>query len=411
MRSIMCSHAFLLQESFYQTAHEQMKQKIAMLEDQLTAKQAKKGFIQETQNQYDDEIYHLRRDNEELKNVLDRVAADMSASNDKAYNYKSERNLARSQVKDLQAQLQLLSTQCEKYNMDQSRAYERIKTLEEENAYLKNENMQLNEVANGTARQGLNYGQFNEAFDVPINSGYLYQFSDIDDTKQDSHMHSTYLQSSQNLPSDCESHQSSTLYDHYVHRLGYSSQENQSQRNLYPSCSWEPAYSMSLSQTTNSQSEMVMNRGLRSLSQEHDQLNENTTLPSYGIPSYRSLPKELNEFRGANQLSMYRSSSVGSKAASQQTTHISSWKKVMTTRGELHVMCKAVHMMPELHLTEKVVVYRYYCDVNEYGTVRALNVPIENKPHVPYVGVELDRPGLHMQIIMNCMIRYSYNPG
>ena len=201
--------------------------------------------------------------------------------------------------------------------------------------------------------------------------------------------------------SDNESYGSSIEY-HDGHSMDTSikpgsclSQDyHHSRRNSYAYCSWQQddmhENSMSLSQpTTNGylNSHPVI-RYPRSLSQEYDQFYGNTNSPwaQYGMYSFRSVPKELD--RNINRLSVYRSSSLGTRVMSQQTYFS---KKVVTARGEINVTCEAIRVMSELHKGERMVVHRYYHGINEYGTVRALSVTVDNKPW--YVGVELDLPG------------------
>ena len=387
---------------------------------------AQNNFLRNALEKAESELQLLKTDLQSQE----KIPADLSANNDRAYKYKSERDFAMTQVRNLQKRLQLLqqtlSTQREIYNIDQSKAYRKIETLEAECTYLQNENARLNEMANATTRLGTHHRQFSESdqtffdilssVDVPVNSRTLlhdYQFND-GAAMQIPYMHSRQPSESTESSSDSESYESSTNIYEYHNDHGYQytdtsirpgslSQDSHSQRNSHVFCNWQQdgmlEYSMSLSQPTtdgylNSQPNVVMFRDPRPLSQEYDQFYEKTThspWAQYGMPSSRSLPKELD--RNTSHLSVYRSSSLGSRVASQQTTCF--YKKVVTANGELNVMCEAIHVMSELHKGEKVVVHRYN-NINEYGTVRALHVTINNKPW--YVGVELDLPGLYTNV-------------
>ena len=409
--------------------------------------------------QYDDVVAQnnlLRWDTQELRNALkkakselqlfktdlqlqEKTSADLSANNDRAYKYKSERDFAVEQVKNLQGQLQLLhqtlSTQSEMYNIDQSKANRRIKILEAECTYLQNENVRLDEVVNAKPRPGTHHRQFSESdqtlfdtlplVDVPVNSRFSsHEYQLNDGAMQTPYMHSCHSRQpseSTESSSENESYGSSTnMCECHDCRHGYQHTDNQytdtsirpgslsqdhhhSRRNSYVSCNWQQddmlENSMSLSQPTTDgyMPDMVIIRGPKSLSQEYDQFYENTTCSpwtQYGMPSYssRSLPKELD--RSTSHLPVYRSSSLGSRMTSQHTTHF--YKKVVTAHGELDVKCEAIHMMSELYIREKVVVHRYYHNIHEYGIVRALNVTNDNKPW--YVGIELDLPGLYANV-------------
>ena len=411
--------------------HQMKNETIAIKKENIKLQQElrKMGY------QYDEVVAQndqLRWDNQELRNALDKVQselqlfktdlqfqdktpADPSANNDRAYNYKSERDFAMTQVEDLQKQLHLLQqklrTQRRIYDTDQSEAYRRIQALEAECTYLKNENTRLN-----TARPETHHRQFSEGdqtlFDTPVNPRSLSQNNQFNNgaAMLTPHMHSRQLSESTESSSDNESYGSSTnmCKYHSDHGCQYTDARSISQdhswRN-YVHCNWQPdgmlENSMSLSQPTTDEyydSQPII-KDPRYLSQQYNQFYENTTYSPWAqynsIPSSRSLPKELD--KSTNRLLVYRSSSLGSRVVSQPTIHL--YKKVMTSHGESNVMCKAIHAMSELRKGEKVVVHRYYHDVNEYGTVRALNVTINNKPW--YVGVELDLPGLYANVSHN----------
>ena len=406
--------------------HQMKKETIAIKEENIKLQQelTKMGY------QYDDVVAQndqLRWDIQKLRNALEKVQselqlfetdlqfqeqipADLSANNDRIYKYKNERDFAMTQVENLQKQLQLLQqklrTQRETYNTDQSEAYRRIQVLEAECTYLKNESARLN-----TARAGTHHRQFSEGdqtlFDTPVNARILSQHYQLNDgaAMLPPYMHSQQSSESTESSSDNESYGSSTNMCEYHNDHGY--QYNTDTRSLSHHHSWRNYVhgnwqqdgmlesSMSLSQPTTDgcYDSQTMIRDPRYLSQEYDHFYENTTYSpwvQYSIPSCRSLPKELD--RSTSRLSVYRSSSLGSRVTSTRRLY----KKVVTSHGEPDVMCGAIHMMSELHKGEKVVVHRYYHNVNEYGTVRALNLTINNKPW--YVGVELDLPGLYANV-------------
>lgn len=183
----------------------------ALKEEQIKLHQE----LQKMADQYHDVLTqnnHFRWDNQELQNALEKaqtelqlfislqeqVPIDLSATNDKAYKYKSERDAARMQVQNLQEQLQVLQqtlgVQGEMYNVEQSKAHSRIEALEAECTYLKDEVTQLNRVIDTKAMRNvrMEHGQLSESdqmlFDtlpwvnVPRNSRFLsheYQFQDV----------------------------------------------------------------------------------------------------------------------------------------------------------------------------------------------------------------------------------------
>lgn len=411
------------------SAHHQMNNQTIAIKDKNIKLQQE---LRKMEHQYDDVVAQndqLKWDNQELRNTLEKVQsglhlfktdlrfqekipADLSANNDRAYKYKSERGFAMTQVENLQKQLQLLqqnlTTQREIYNTDQSEAYRRIQALEAECTYLKNGSARLN-----TARP-THHRQFSEGnqtlFDTPVNVRTLsqnYQFND-GAAMLTPYMHSRQLSESTESSSDNESYRSSTNMCEYHNDHGYQHtdtrsllQDHHSQRNSHVFCSWQQdnmlENSLSLSQPTTDgyYNSRPIIKDPRYLSQEYDRFYENAAYSpwlQYSIPSCRSLPKELD--KSTNRLSVHRSSSLGSRVTSQQTTR--HYKKVVTSHGESYVICDTIHMMSELRKGERVIVHRYYHDD---GTVRALNVTINNKPW--HVGVELDLPGLYANVPHN----------
>jgi len=365
-----------------------------------------------------------------LTSLQEKVPVDLSATNDKAYRYKSERDAARMQVQNLQEQLQVLQQtlgmQDEMYNIEQSKAHSRIEALEAECTNLKEEIAWLNRIVDANVKQRnvrMNYAQLSESdqrlFDtspcvtVPRNTRLLsheYHFQDVATPTPDSPW------SSESSASP-ESPESSYEY-HGNWQSTYTSKSPESLLQVYhcPQTNFTHSYQqqdnilkhfMSLSQPTTGEPEVVTAGVPTSLSQDYYPFPENTAAyllwAQENMSSSRSLPKELEQ--NVHRLSFCRSSSLGSaRTVSQQTIHIYSKKcmKVVTACGESNVICELVNGMFELHEGERVVVQRSFH--NEYGTVRALSVTIYKKPS--HVGVELDLPGLctNLQAITNIQI-------
>ena len=332
---------------------------------------------------------------------------------------KNECDATGTQVKNLQNQLQILhqmlDSQSKMYDSEQSKAHRRIKALEAEYAYLKNEIAQQTKLTSVKTKSGMNHRQPNDSdqilydnspwVDAPRTS-HGYQFHDAAAAQPP---YSTWSSETSDS-SDSESYGSPMANRKFDYHDGTSSiirprsitlsQNHRSQItstcSSCTSCNWSwQQENASLSQPTNdeyldSQSDMTRYSRPQSLSQEYNPFHENIKYSSWGrMPSYRPTSKELE--RNTNSLSFYRtSSSLGSSRVelSQTTCAL----KVVTAHGKSSVKCERINRMSELHLGKRVIVYRYYQHINEYGTVRKLNVIINKKPC--YVGVELDLPSL-----------------
>ena len=304
----------------------------------------------------------------------------------------------------------MFDSQSKMYNTEQSKAQRRIITLEAECAYLKNEIAQQIELTGVTTRLGRQPNECDQILysnlpwvNTPRNL-HGYQFHDAAATR------TPYSTSSSESPdsSDSESYGSPMAnhrFDYHDHpssiirpRSICLSQNHRSQLTSTclscTSCNWSRQQdNVSLSQSTDDeydiQTDMTRYSGPHSLSQEHNPFHESTTYSSWNsMPSYGPTSKELK--RNTNSLSFYRSSSChgSSRVELSQTMCVS--KQVVTSHGVSNVKCEEINRMSELYLGKRIIVYRYYQNINEFGTVRKLNVIINRKPR--YVGVELDLP-------------------
>ena len=337
----------------------------------------------------------------------------------------NEWDITRTHVKNLQNQLQILhqmlESQSEMYKIEQSKAYRRIGTLEAECGYLKDEVAQETELTSVKKRSRMNHIQQNKSnqtlydnlpwVDAPRNlhdAAAQVAYSTCSSESSESSDNESYGSPMANRRFDYHDGSSSVIRPRSISL----SHNHHSQRNSTGSscrfCNWSwqqgnlYTNTASLSQPTNdeyldSRSDMTRDPRPKSLSQEYNPFHESVSYLPQGqnsMPSYRSMPRELE--RNTNSLSFYRSSSLGSSRVElNQTTCV--LKKVVTAHGESYVNFDG---MSELYEGKQVVVYRYYQNINEYATVRKLNVIVykepryiaNKKPH--YVGVELDLPSL-----------------
>ena len=340
----------------------------------------------------------------------------------------NEWDITRTHIKNLQNQLQILhqtlESQNEMYKTEQSKGYRRIGTLEAECGYLKNEIAQQTELTSVKIRSRMNRIQQNKSDQTLYDN---LPWVDAPRNLYDAAAQAAYstCSSESSESSDNESYGSPMANRRFDYHDGTSSvirprsvslsQNHHSQRNSTGSscrfCNWSwqqgnlYTNTASLSQPTSdeyldSQSDMTRDHRPKSLSQEYSPCHESVAYLPRGqnsMPNYRSMPRELE--RNTNSLSFYRSSSLGSSRVELNQTDCV-LKKVVTAHGESYVNCEIIDGMSELYEGKRVVVYRYYQNINEYATVRKLNVIVykepryiaNKKPH--YVGVELDLPSL-----------------